>query len=110
MSSSRSSESTTNTTTIMTTPDGDVTIATTSSPTAFDIASFLGGMIVGALAYWLVAWWRRLRRHRADPAIAAAAADPLHGELSALRQRTATLEKIVTDPVVRLDREIETLR
>ena len=66
-------------------------------------ASFSMGMILGALIVWLL---QRRRRSLPDLQVA----DVGHGDIAALARRTATLERIITDPATRTASEIEALR
>ncbi len=69
-------------------------------------AAFFMGMIMGAFILWLLQREGRRRRHRPDPQIA----DVSQHDVAALARRTATLERIITDPATRTANEIEALR
>ncbi|TRW14984.1 hypothetical protein [Glacieibacterium frigidum] len=94
----------------MTVVAADGTITTYQQPNeTLDGGSFFAGMFV-AVAAMLAAKIVKRRKARA-----AARRDDRDGarfgdDYAALAQRTATLERIVTEPATRLDREIEALR
>jgi hypothetical protein len=100
-------------TTITTAPDGTTTIMTdggtphVAAQMAIDGGSFAVGAVAALLAMAGTKAVRRLRGRRAEDA---PPPDAAAVELAALRQRTAVLERIVTDPGTRVAHEIEALR
>ncbi len=73
-----------------------------------DGGSFVFGLMVGAGGLFFA---QRRRKRLAEMQVPPAAdAHRYESEVEALRRRTATLERIVTEPATRLDREIDTLR
>lgn len=70
--------------------------------------AFVIGMMAGALLTLLAQRGRRARQGRR--AGAAASTDRFDQDVQSLAQRTATLERIVTDPGKRLADEIDRLR
>jgi hypothetical protein len=111
-------------TTTQTITDGDKTVTIGSDGSvnvhrkhhdSFDGGSFFAGIMVALLVMWLTRF--RGRRGRAEQARAAAAAETARSgqrdferEYHELAKRTAILERIVTDPSVRVHNEIEALR
>lgn len=92
----------------------DGTVTTFKAPNSFDGGAFFAGVFV-TVAVLLVTRFVKRRRAGLEARIAA----KLDGhrdtarfgeDYAALAQRTATLERIVTEPATRLDREIEALR
>ncbi|WP_419816688.1 hypothetical protein [Glacieibacterium sp.] len=82
---------------------------------SFDGLSFLFAAIAGAIVALLVMRLIGLRAKRLpakDARVAAAASGQrdFETEYHALAKRTATLERIITDPAVRVHNEIEALR
>ena len=74
----------------------------------FGGGSFVGGIMVGVVGLLMVQRRRRRIAEQVEPQ--AAAPYRYDAEVEALRRRTATLERIVTEPAARLDREIDALR
>jgi len=82
-----------------------------------DPGSFIAGLLLGGLLYYLIGLRMRgwLARREARGVARAAAIGPqgedrMAAEVAALARRTATLETIVTDPAHRTAREIDALR
>ena len=75
---------------------------------SLDGSSFTFGIVVGAAGFWFAQKKRRARL-AAEP-VAPPRDRRFESEVEALARRTATLEKIVTEPSRRLDREIDALR
>ena len=75
-----------------------------------------GSFFAGIMAAFFVMWLTRLRRRRNRDTAAAVTEAPRNGqrdferEYHELAKRTATLERIVTDPAQRVHNEIEALR
>ena len=97
-------------------PDG----AYVHSDKPLDPGSFLAGLLLGALLYFIIQSAMRWHARREVRSIARAAAigpqaasrdsDGMAAAVAALARRTATLETIVTDPAQRTAREIDALR
>ena len=68
---------------------------------------FMFGMIAGALLLWLI---QRGNRAKVRRAVETPTVDRFGTDVEALARRTATLERIVTDPARRVDAEIDALR
>ena len=84
-----------------------------------DGASFVAGLLLGALLFFIfpsALRWHARREARGEARAAAIGprrdgdADRMAADVAALARRTATLETIVTDPAHRTAREIEALR
>lgn len=76
----------------------------------FGGGSFVGGVMVGAIGLLMLQRRRRRRLDDEPQPQPRADASRYEAEVEALRRRTATLERIVTEPAARLDREIDALR
>ena len=92
-------------------PDG----AYVHSGRPLDPGSFMAGLMLGLLAYFILQTAMRWHARREVKAHARAAAigphyDDTAAHIAALARRTATLETIVTDPAHRTARDIEALR
>ena len=73
----------------------------------FDVGSFFAGIFATLFVMWLI----RRRAARLVREIAPSRPDPVvDRDFAELARRTATLERIVTEPAARLDREIDALR
>ncbi len=81
-----------------------------------DTASFIAGLMLGALLFFILQTAMRWHARREVKSLKRAAAigpqpdDGVAAAVAALTRRTATLETIVTDPAQRTAREIEALR
>ena len=85
-----------------------------------DGASFMAGLMLGALLYLIIQTAMRWHARREIRSMKRAAAigpqtdardqDGMAAAVAALARRTATLETIITDPAQRTAREIEALR
>ncbi len=80
-----------------------------------DTGSFIAGLMLGALLYFIIQctmryFARREARRQRDAASIGPQEDRMAAEVAALARRTATLETIVTDPAQRTAREIDALR
>ena len=80
-----------------------------------DGGSFVAGLFLGALLYFIIQtamrWHaRREARTRRDAVSLGPQEDRMAADVAALARRTATLETIVTDPAHRTAREIDALR
>ncbi len=81
-----------------------------------DGASFIAGLMLGALLYFIIQSAMRWHARREVRSIARAVAigpqidDGMAAAVAALSRRTATLETIVTDPAQRTARAIDALR
>ena len=91
----------------VTSTDGDATIVKHHGHSPFDFGSFVAGVFACLLVMWLIRRRkeRLVRLHEAGRATAA-----FDQDYAELAKRTATLERIVTEPAARLDREIDALR
>ena len=107
-----------------------LTVGTDAGPGSFTVgvhsdrpldgASFIAGLMLGALLFFIVQSAMRWHARREAKGHARAAAigpqamakdhDRMAAEVAALARRTATLETIVTDPAQRTLREIDALR
>lgn len=92
-------------------PDG----AYVHSGKPLDPGSFVAGLMLGLLAYFILQTAMRWHARRAvgsarGAAIGPQSDDPIAAVVAALARRTATLETIVTDPAQRTAREIDALR
>ncbi len=93
-------------------PDG----AGVHSGRPLDTGSFVAGLTLGMLIYFILQSAMRWHARREVRSIKRAAAigpqtdDGMAAAVAALARRTATLETIVTDPAQRTAREIEALR
>ncbi len=73
---------------------------------SFEFGSFLAGIVVTLLVLWLI-------RRRAAKLVREAVRDhepAVDRDFAELARRTATLERIVTEPAMRLTKEIDALR
>ncbi|MBC7496505.1 MAG: hypothetical protein H7243_04985 [Sphingomonadaceae bacterium] len=106
------------------------TVGIDSGPSSFTVgvhsekpldgASFIAGLMLGALLYFIIQTamrWHARREIRSTKRAAAIGPqtdardqDGMAAAVAALARRTATLETIVTDPAQRTAREIEALR
>ena len=77
-----------------------------------DTGSFVAGLFLGLLLYFIAQSWLRWQRHRPVKLDRRDDADQtrMAADVAALARRTATLETIVTDPAQRTARDIEALR
>lgn len=76
-----------------------------------DGGSFVAGLFLGLLLYFIAQNWVRWQRRRpARPDPDEPGQTRMAADVAALARRTATLETIVTDPAQRTAREIEALR
>ncbi len=76
----------------------------------FDASSFIAGLIVGMVLLLLVQRRKRVKAQRAALADADGDGRRADSDYAALARRTATLERIVTDPAQRVGAEIDALR
>jgi len=94
---------------------GDITVGIHSDK-PLDAASFIAGLMLGALLFFILQtamrWHarREVKTQKRAAAIGPQADDGMATAVAALARRTATLETIVTDPAQRTSREIEALR
>ncbi len=93
---------------VSTSSTGDATVFPVHHHQDFDGGAFTAGLFVGAGVFWLAQ--RKRRARLADIAAPPAAPDRFESEVAALARRTATLERIVTAPGARVERDIDALR
>ena len=90
--------------------DGTTTTYQSPHHNSFDGGAFFAGMLV-AVGAMLAAKFVKRRKARLIASIESRRDTARFGDdYAALAERTATLERIVTEPAMRLDREIEALR
>lgn len=66
-------------------------------------------VLISTVAGLVSRWLKLQERQRAQAAVSDSASEALRAEVASLRERVATLERIVTDPAHELKRQIEAL-